>query len=418
MEAAAPAAASSGACPVTGMERGPPVADPFELEEKTLSKQNRLCKALALATFVAACSPAWAAIARDDNGELFFNVHDTVNRVSYTLDLGLNMSEFFNFAQQNEGYQRFWVIDSAIFSSFLSRVADPAALQWSVLAFDGLGNTQAGGQRLFTTVRQGQEASLSSFTNSQFSLGVTGTATVTAIGSFNISGTHGASGAPLDFTVHGEHLGDANLVAPGNLNYYGLTGGLTPTLNNNAPFSATNTVGQSSWFYYLTRSGTSNLSSARVLIDEFDNGNPTDGGRDGYWGFTLASNAATTLPEWVGKYLLSFTMPVFSPVLRAETRQFAAEIGRTEYSGGFYTEMLNPQVTGSFEAASGSAPQLLATLASASGSDPGLPSLLAYSPSLTDGVSPVPEPRSLLLLGMGLGAVLVLQRRRRSGPSS
>lgn len=400
------------------MERGPPMADPFELKEKTLSKRKNLCKALALVSVMAACTPALGAIGREDNGELFFNVHDTVNRVSYTLDLGLNMSEFFNFAQQNEGYQRFWVIDSAIFSTFVSRVADPTALQWSVLAFDGAGNTQPGGQRLFTTVRQGQEAALSNFTNAQFTLGVTATATRNAIDIFNISGTHGTSGTPVDFTIHGEHLGDGSLQSPNNLSYYGLAGGLTPTLNGNAPFPATNTVGQSSWFYYLTRSSTSNLASARVLIDEFDNGNPTDGGRDGYWGFTLASNAATTLPQWVGKYLLSFTMPVFSPVLRAETRQFAAQIGRTEYSGGFFTEMLGAQLTGSFEAASGGAPQLLATLASASASDPGLPSLLAYSPSLAAGVSPVPEPRSLLLLAMGLGVVLVLQRRRRSGVSA
>ena len=100
--------------------------------------------------------------------------------------------------------------------------------------------------------------------------------------------------------------------------YYGENGGLTPTYNGTTTMNATNQVGQSSWFYYLTRSGTSQIGF--VTADEFDNGNDLNNpsqGNDGYWGFVRVNNTDPSAPfydptsPFAGKYVLSFTLPAF-----------------------------------------------------------------------------------------------------------
>ena len=356
-------------------------------------------------------SAAQAAIAppQSGNGELFLLVRDPVVQVSYTLDLGVRMDDFFVLAQQNTGYQRFWVVDSPAFTSFLAQpTLDASKLEWAVLGFDSLGPFTAGGLRLFTTVRQGSESSVNTYTNVRFTNGVFGANVRAFFDNTNNTPSHGAFGTAPDFDIHGESVTRADV--GGNLAraYFGATTGLTPTViagGGGAPFSSINLVGSSSWFYYLTRSGIGNsttLISDRVLVDEFDNGsditNPNQG-NDGYWGFIQATNPATTLPEWAGKYLLSFTMPAFSPVLRAETRAFAASIGRTEYSGGYWTTSLGGVTAAvGFEAPSAVGISLLAGAASALPGDPGLPALLGP-------VTAVPEPRSAGLALLGLAAV-------------
>ena len=78
--------------------------------------------AIALAASIAVGS-ACAAIApgSSGNGELFLNVVDAAAKVSYTLDLGIVMDDFFVAAQQEIGYQRFWTVDSPNFSNFLAQ---------------------------------------------------------------------------------------------------------------------------------------------------------------------------------------------------------------------------------------------------------------------------------------------------------
>ncbi len=353
---------------------------------------------------------AQAAIAPPDtgNGELTFLVHDTAAQVSYTLDLGIRINDFFVLAQQDAGYQRFWVLDSPTFDTFLSQV-NAANLEWAVLGFDSVGPSTPGGRRLFTTVKQGSEALVPTTPNSNFIQMSGGGQNLAFFANTNETPSHGVVGNNFTYEVNGESI--ARLDSPATaIGYFGAPGGLTPNHLNFAPFSSTNRVGNSSWFYYLTRSSTSNVATSRILVDEFDNGNPADGGNDGYWGFIRATDAATTLPEWVGKYLVSFTMPAFSPLLRAEARSFAAGIGRTEYSAGFWTESLGGLAgTAGFESPSALNIRLLAGAASALPGDPGLPALLGP-------VTAVPEPRSAALLLLGLAALGWAAQRRARRP--
>lgn len=290
--------------------------------------------AIALAASIAFGS-ASAAIApgSSGNGELFLNVVDAVAKVSYTLDLGIAMDDFFIAAQQDVGYQRFWTVDSANFSSFLG-LTSLSSTRWSVVSLDSTGNLNKDGHRLFTTARQGDEGLVKDTTNKGLTDSISTSQAGNFFSSINSLGTHVPQ---ANFTVHGDSFSSET---DSGRAYYGESGGLTPTLNGNASFNATNLVGKSSWFYYLTRSSTSQLASAKIVIDEFDNL-----GFDGYWGFVKVEDQDTSSPfydptsPYAGKYLLSFTMPVFDVRTTTSFQAFALSIGRTEFSGGL-------QVTG------------------------------------------------------------------------
>jgi len=371
---------------------------------------GRLRAALTVAT-ISTLSLAQAAIWRPDSGnsELIFLVRDPVAQVSYTLDLGIRVDDFFVLAQQNAGYQRFWLVDSPTFDSFLSQVSNAATLEWAVLGFDSVGPSTAGGRRLFTTVKQGSEARIAGTPNQNFANAVSSGNNNAFFDLTNETPSHGSVGNNFAYEINGESIARADSPISARA-YFGNATGLTPSYNNSLPFDSINLVGRSSWFYHLTRSGTGNLPTNRVLVDEFDNGNPSDGGNDGFWGFTRATDPATTLPEWVGKYLLSFTMPAFSPVLRAETRSFASSIGRTEYSAGFWTEtLLGMTAAFGLESPFSAAISLRVGAASALSGDPGLPALLGP-------VTAVPEPRSAGLLLLGLAALCWATRGRNARP--
>ena len=295
--------------------------------------------AIALAASIAVGS-ASAAIApgSSGNGELFLNVVDAVAKVSYTLDLGIVMDDFFVAAQQEIGYQRFWTVDSPNFSNFLALVSVPT-VRWSVLALDSTGALTPGLHRLFTTVRQGDEGLVKDTPNKTFTDGISGSQAGNFFSTINSLGTHVPQ---ADYRVNGDSFSSE----PDNGRaYYGEAGGLTPTLNGNATFNATNALGKSSWFYYLTRSSTSQLASTKVVIDEFDNL-----GFDGYWGLVKVEDQDASSPfydpssPFAGKYLLSFTMPVFDVRTTASFQAFALSIGRTEFSGGLQVAGLDGAV--------------------------------------------------------------------------
>jgi hypothetical protein len=214
-----------------------------------------------LAASAVLAAPAYAAIASgaSGNGELFLAVFD--DNVSFTLDLGARQNDFFVDAQKELGYSNSWNLSGANWEAFL-RQADVKSLQWSVVASETFGGTAAGGIRLFTTVKSGQEGVIGNMTNQGLTNGIGSTQLGTFYSAVNQTGTHPPQG---DFSVNGN---STNLKSDGNA-YFGSRTGNPPTLNGNAPFSSANMVGDDSYFFFLTRSGATQLN--KVAVDQFDN---------------------------------------------------------------------------------------------------------------------------------------------------
>ena len=359
-------------------------------------------------TLLLAALPSHGAIANGSsgNGELFLNVFDATAKVSYAYDIGIRMDDFYISGQPDGGTQRFWAVDdrdSQLFTTFLSLV-NADALQWSVLAIDSAGSTAPGLQRLFTTIRQGDEAKVANQTNANLTNGFAG--------ANNFYGT--VNGLAIKAAGQSTHIVEAadqtnydgingssySLTTDSGFGYYGKTGGLTPTYNGTAPYSAANAIGKSAWFYYITRSGSTGTD--KIIIDEFDNGAGLTlplSGHDGYWGFIKVNDVTS---PYNGKYLLSYTLEAAvytAPVTTAAQREFAASIGRTELTGGSWVERLGG-VTSAAATQDHSAGWILPL---------GAVDDAAIGPAA---VSSVPEPGSAALLGLG-ATWLWLRRRPR-----
>lgn len=318
------------------------------------------------------------------NGELMFVVHDPMARVSYTLDLGLDLNSFWINAQQESGTRWFKPLDDENWTSFLSQI-DTAKLAWAVVGVDVDGGTAKGQQRLFTTIRQGDEAKVRGLSNQQFTMPLRDAISTNFIGYVNQSGTHASS--PVNYDLNGSSV---NAWSDPGRAYFGKDGSLTPTLNNTTSgsgggFQIVNSVGQSSWFYYLTRSGTSQL--ATVDVDEFDNL-----GGDGYWGFTYVDPATDASSPYAGKFLLSYTLEKAGAT--ASTAEGLQRISMTDYLA------LNRLAPPRYFAASS------ALAAEYAGYRQG--SLVVVAGSM---VSAVPEPASWGLMGLGLGLLAAWRRR-------
>lgn len=377
---------------------------------------NPLRHTIFAAVLLALALPSTAAIApgSSGNGELFLNVYDPTAKVSFAYDIGIRMTDFFIQGQPDGGTQTFWNVsrsgdaDNAIFTKFLSLVS-ASNLLWSVVAIDSDGsNANIGDIRLFTTVKQGDESKVAATTNTKLSTGIGSTIAGTFFGTVNSTNlvTLGQStqatsdvASQTDYSINGSSYVVSS--DPGSA-YYGKTAGLTPTYNGNTSFSAANAVGASSWFYYLTRSGSA--QGGAVIVDEFDNGDGLNAGsgHDGYWGFAKVNDSSS---PYNNSYLLSYTLAprVYSFVApTVSQREFAASIGRTEFTSAARIERLDG-------AAAAAALESSAGWITPLGAAGGLAVPLLALPA----VSNVPEPASALLLAAG--AALLWSRRSRSG---
>jgi hypothetical protein len=240
---------------------------------------------------------------------MLLSVFDASAQITYTLDLGVYMDAFFATGQDDNGYQRFWIIDpasDAAWNSFAAASPNLSNATWAVFAADAVGAATPNNRRWFVTAKQGLEGGIANISNAQLSNAQSGQLDPYMI-AHNQLPTHqnpadpGNPSSPESVAINGSGYYNPQTSTFADADF-GAVLRFTFT-NNNFP-DPTNAIGQSSWFYYLTRSSTSNLSTAKIRVDEFDNL-----GGDGYWGFTqeLGSN----------RYLLSYTLPAF----RSQTEQ-------------------------------------------------------------------------------------------------
>ena len=212
---------------------------------------------------VALTAPSFAAIAPGStgNGELFLVVQDSVAKVSYTLDLGLRMNDFYVDGQSDLGKSlSFDVAGDSSWADFLGR-SSAASRQWGVLAFGGGANATA---RVLSTVRAGvTENTMDNTTNTRLATGGGDTLAGTFFSSVNSSGTHAPA---ADFSVNG-----SSVIAEADFGkgYFGEAGGTSGTLNGNLTFSVLNAIGVSSSFYQLA--GSSAAPGGFIKLDKFNN---------------------------------------------------------------------------------------------------------------------------------------------------
>ena len=257
-------------------------------------------KTLAAAAALVLAAPAFAAIAPglSGNGELFLNVYDSATQVSYAFDTGVFMDDFFAQGQAESGAQlSFGVAALPLYQTFRS-LAVTSNLRWSVVAIDSTGSTAPGLQRLFSTVKTGDEAKVANQTNGNFTNGIgasQGGRFFDTVNSPNLQlagqSTHVVVAADqVNFAINGNSYSQSTDAGFG---YYGKSGGLTPTYNGTATYNAGNPLNVAASFDYVTRSGSTGIN--KVLVDVFNNSQNT-----GTWSFdgsTLQYNLTAAVPE-------------------------------------------------------------------------------------------------------------------------
>jgi PEP-CTERM motif len=320
------------------------------------------------------------------NGEFVVVIWDQANEASYALDLGVTMTTLQDVGQQDEGYQRFWNLDRTL-DARLDKLLDGntalSDLRWAVLATDSDGSAfEPGSLRLFFTLEHTvptgtlnpNYTTVSEVSNLSFeaALGAYQQSLINALNNdvSNTDNTHGTGGSGT-FANNG-----SSYTAKGQSGYFDNPGLFLSTFADSAGPAVTNKIGSSSWFYFATSSSFD--STEALALDEFDNLT-----HDGFWGLTL-NPADNTLA-------LSYTIE--GTGLTLAQRTFAQSIGRTELNGGFTMRRLSGVAANPMEAGNGFSRRLL-------GGDERI------------AITVVPEPSSWLLMGLGLGVVGWLARRR------
>jgi hypothetical protein len=317
-------------------------------------------------------------VAAGTTPELMLFIWDPVKEVSYTKDLGITVygenyaggdaaTNLFVYGQQNTGFQKLFdpLNSDTKFQSFLSASTNIADQMWAVIAVssDPLG-FGPGARALYTTLRHSvptgtsnpEYETLTKFQQIEFE---------SAAGGFesnvsNINTVCDGSNCNTDFA--------ANLstqTRKGEIGYAGdaftSNGALLGSTMSPSIFNAVNS---SSWFYKLTMA--SYESGDPIVIDEFDND-----ANDAYWGLGVDSN---------GNYILSYTLAAkLTPVATFEGQLNRLRTDFTAQYGGIRF----------IDVPAGD------TL------------------SLGSSISPVPEPATWGLMGLGL-AVLAARARRRA----
>jgi hypothetical protein len=266
-----------------------------------------------------------------DKPELVFWMYDPVKEVSFTKDLGTyvapfnpdldNSKNFFVQAQQDGGYQKFFepLNNDTNFKKFLTVSNNSANQLWGVFAASNVDFFGPGSKNLFTTLKSTDAdgvlnpryTELLDVDNNPFATLVSGNF-FTMIFSLNqgTSSTPGVDDGGTGTNIYNSHRQDVEITDSEDFLLYngssfdqkGLGCPYFRCIGSNdegqlaSMFPAVlNTVGSSSWFYYVTPgSNVPDGPSGKVIVDEFDNLT-----HDGYWGLAVDTK---------GDYILSFTM--------------------------------------------------------------------------------------------------------------
>ncbi|MBT9458197.1 MAG: PEP-CTERM sorting domain-containing protein [Burkholderiaceae bacterium] len=345
--------------------------------------KHTLNLSLAAALGLGCIGTAGAAVKTDDSAELFLVIWDQTNKVAYNKDLGIDARAFWVQAQQDAGYSKFIDLDAGtdpVFAAFKNASPDSSKQIWAVFGADVNGGASVPNEHyLYTTVKQGSAAgvinpdwqSLTGLSNDEDALGGGGLASSVAIyiatsnlqdlGALN---THGVAGVDngAGFTSNADATSKPGYIGNGNFKFYGskgVPGSAGEFLVQYRPFNA---VGKSSWFYMGTVSTEDNNDP--FAVDEFDNL-----GADGYWGLGV---------DGTGKYVLSFNMPAYTPAATVSSAEGRLRLSTTDYASGFASRQI----------------------------------AVPADEFAVQGLSPVPEPATGVLFGLGLLALGLAASRR------
>lgn len=334
----------------------------------------------------------------DRTAELFLIVWDPILERSYIKDLGVHVgamrydalgdtaNNLFVYGQQNTGIQKFFdpLNDDQNFLAFLNG-SNRANQLWGIFgASVNIDDDFAPGAYVAYTTLQSttlgadgmnpQYLAMKQLSNNQLKSWA-GAFPNIYIGESNI----GACAGLADNTscVAAVNQQSSSFRVKGEIGYAGNF--MTATFGQVSKASFTveqalpnvlNPIGSSSWFYTLAQDADPSNADAPIVIDEFDNGTLA-GGNDAYWGLGVDSN---------GKYILSYTLaPSLTPALTAEGQLMRL---RTDFTAQYGSIRFIDVPAGD-------------TL------------------SLGSSISPVPEPATWGLMGLGL-AMLAARARRRA----
>jgi hypothetical protein len=220
-------------------------------------------KTLAAAAALAMAAPAFAAIVNPntEGTELVLVVADTTAKISFAFDTGITLDNFIaNAALSKPLSWTFNLSDNADWISFKDQANEAAAI-WALVGFDLTGNLAKDSHRAVTTLRATQTiADIVKTSNKQLDDGMSAAATFYS--AVNGTGTHKSQ-------LNGSSV---NAETDPGRSYYGEASGLTPTMSPNFQFYNSNLYGETSGLFYVTRSGTGNLSSNKVFASQFTKG--------------------------------------------------------------------------------------------------------------------------------------------------
>lgn len=304
--------------------------------------------------------------------DLMLVIWDSVAQVSYTqsvLPRTTNATQFWIDAQQDKGYSFAMELDATnpALTAFRSASTNVANQSWALFGFEQGFSLNPGINKVYSTLTQGPGNGV---VNPNWQDMTAANYTVVLGLAFNINQStrlYGALSAPategLSLRPEGSYF--SSFDRKGSTGYFaGQTGfsGQGGTGDGSflaGAYNVANSVGSSSWFYYVTNAAGSNT----VAVDEFDNL-----GYNGYWGMALTSS---------NKYLLSYTLPAANtPRASANTELGLQRVSTIDYAAGLGEARLI---------------------------------------GLAEPVSAVPESSTTLLLLAGLATLLAW--RRRSGPA-